>query len=74
MVRESLIVGGSGPRNMDTKSKRDEGYISGINSCNDWKDYHNPYAKGTEEHEAFYEGFKDALDDLVYAWGSTGCD
>lgn len=71
---QSSPHGGSGHIDTDTKSKiRLEGYTLGINSCNAWEDYHNPYPKDTEEHESFYEGFSDALEDLVYSWGSTGC-
>jgi hypothetical protein len=59
---------------MDTKSKEYwAGYQAGITSCNNWKDYHNPHAVGSKEHIEFYTGFDNALDDLVHAWGSTGC-
>jgi hypothetical protein len=70
MDQQSLPPGGNGRIDTATKSKiRLEDYTLGINSCNAWKDYHNPYPKETEEYDAFYTGFTDALDDLVHAWG-----
>ena len=74
MVQRLSKRGGSGPPNMDTKSKAYwDAYTVGINSCNAWKDYHNPYMKDSQEFKDYEEGFANALDDLVHAWGSTGC-
>ena len=74
MSKKSSELGGSGPTNMDTKSKEYwAGYQAGINSCNNWKDFHPSFQKETQEYKDYEEGFRNALDDLVHAWGSTGC-
>lgn len=74
MAPRLLGLGGSGQINMGTKPKEYwDGYQAGISSCNNWKDFHPPYEKETKEYEEYYEGFKNALDDLVYSYGSTGC-
>jgi hypothetical protein len=76
MLPKSLRLGGNGQTNMDTKSKSKEywaGYERGLQSCRAWTDYHNPHPKDSKEHQDYYEGFDTALDDLVHAWGSTGC-
>jgi len=74
MALRSSKPGGSGQRNMGTKSKEYfEGYTDGINSCNAWKDFHTSYTKGSKEYLDYHEGFKNALDDLVYSYGSTAC-
>lgn len=74
MVQKSLEPGGSGRKSMDTRPKEYwDGYTRGIQSCRAWTDYHNPHPKDSQEYKNYYEGFKNALDDLVHAWGGTGC-
>ncbi len=74
MGQQSLVLGGSGLTDTDTKSKEYwDGYQAGITSCNHWQDYHNPHPKNSEEEYQYHMGYANALDDLVHAWGSTGC-
>lgn len=74
MVLKSSEPGGNGPRNMDTKSKEYwNGYTRGVNSCRGWTDYHNPHPKDSKEYNDYHEGFENALDDLVYSYGSYLC-